>query len=230
MRGWTLYDWRWKRKRGEVRFDEWWKLVGGLGKLGGVLVMVGVIGVGWVATPVVMAEMEYRLNSKRITNDKLQITKIVEPERPSWEVPDEHFSVYVPKIGAVARVVGNVDPGDKKVYAKALKEGVAHAAGSSLPGRAGGTFLFAHSVGASMDVARYNAVFYLLRELGVGDEVEMVFEGRLYRYKVAETHVVEANDISWLSRAAEGPERVILQTCWPPGTTWKRLVVVAKRY
>jgi len=58
--------------------------------------------------------------------------------------------------------------------------------------------------------------------------VELVYQGRLYKYEVAEKEVVSATDTKYLVPQTVS-EKLIMQTCYPPGTTWKRLVVVAKR-
>lgn len=141
---------------------------------------------------------------------------------------DTDFSIYIPKIQARAEIIGNVDAGNKEEFQEALKRGVAHAAGSRFPGMDGGAFLFAHSTDAPFNIARYNAVFYLLRELEKNDEIYVFFLDKIYKYKVSEKYIVSADDVSWLANAKTGPQRLILQTCWPPGTTLKRLIVVAK--
>lgn len=138
------------------------------------------------------------------------------------------FSIYVPKISAKASVFENVSPADPKAYMQALQKGVAHAAGSVFPGMQGAAYLFAHSTDAPWNVAQFNAVFYLLRELEEGDEVYVFFLDDIYKYKVSRKHIVESEDVTWLKDAKEGPERLILQTCWPPGTSLKRLIVVAE--
>lgn len=137
------------------------------------------------------------------------------------------FSIYVPKINARAEIAGNIDPSDSEAMKKALTQKIAHAVGSVFPGMDGGTYLFAHSTDTLLNITRYNAVFFLLRELENGDEIYVFFLDRVYKYKVAEKKIVDGNDTSWLTGAKNGPQRLILQTCWPPGTAWKRLIVVA---
>lgn len=148
--------------------------------------------------------------------------------KPAWAVPDQKFSVYIPKIYAISRVIPNVNPYDRSEYLPALKKGVAHARGLAVPGQTGTTYLFAHSVGSRADYARYNAVFYLLHKLEAGDGIELVYEGNWYKYRVMEIKVLGSKDISLLKPQTDR-EILVLQTCYPPGTTWKRLWVVAER-
>lgn len=141
---------------------------------------------------------------------------------------DTAFSIVIPKIGASAKVISNVDPANPQEFLPRLQEGIAHAKGSVFPGMKGNTYLFAHSVDNWWNVGRYNAVFYLLKDVSVGDEIIVFFEDRRYDYVVEQTIVKDASDTNFLQQAHAADEQLILQTCWPPGTTWKRLYVIAK--
>lgn len=141
---------------------------------------------------------------------------------------DPNFSVVIPKIGASARVFANIDPNNESEFLEKLTEGVAHAKGTVFPGMKGTTYLFAHSTDNWWNVGRYNAVFYLLKELSVGDEVAVFFEGKRYNYEVTDSIITDAEDTDLLVNSRGEEEKLVLQTCWPPGTTWKRLFVVAK--
>jgi len=61
----------------------------------------------------------------------------------------------------------------------------------------------------------------------VGDEVVLFFNGKRYNYTVSETKIVDSTDTHYIDSSMGQGERVILQTCWPPGTAWKRLLVFA---
>jgi len=142
---------------------------------------------------------------------------------------DTDFSILIPKIGATAPIIPNIDPINEKEYVKALQAGVAHAKGSVFPGIKGNTYLFAHSADSFWNAGRYNAVFYLLKDLSPQDDIVVFFENRRHNYKVTESKIVNPDEVSDLVKAQEsGEEKLIMQTCWPPGTTWKRLIVTAK--
>lgn len=211
------------------------KVAYGLAKTAGsALIVAGLAGIIFTLKPVVTSELDYKLNSllgrgaaqERYATQALK--QAIAEEASRFGVPNTQFSIYIPKIDARAQILQNVDPAEPKVYMEALTKGVAHAAGSVFPGMEGGTYLFAHSTNAPWNVAQYNAVFYLLRELEPGDEIYVFFLDRVYKYRMTQKEVVDAKDVSWLVNAKEGPERLILQSCWPPGTTWKRLIVVAE--
>ncbi len=140
---------------------------------------------------------------------------------------DPNFSIVIPKIAANARIVNNVNPADESEYLEQLKYGVAHAAGTYLPGQNGHIFLFAHSTDYVWNISTYNAVFYLLYKLDDGDEINIFFEGKRHVYTVTGKKVVEPTDVQYLTNKTAS-ESLTLQTCWPPGTTLKRLLVFAK--
>jgi LPXTG-site transpeptidase (sortase) family protein len=135
---------------------------------------------------------------------------------------DSHFSIVVPKINATSNIIANVDTSNE------LKNGVAHAAGTFFPGQDKTIFLFSHSTNSALNVAQYRAVFYLLRKLENGDKVIIFFADKKYEYEVVDKKTVGASDVEWMTRDF-GEERLILQTCTPPGTDWQRLLVFAKR-
>lgn len=137
------------------------------------------------------------------------------------------FSLVIPKIGANSMIYPNVDAGKPDIYLPILQKGVAHAAGTVFPGVVGNIYLFAHSTDSFWNVGRYNAVFYLLKELDSGDEIDIFYNGVRYIYKVVNKMIVDPSDVKYLTDPLPY-EQLSLQTCWPPGTTLKRLIVVAR--
>lgn len=140
---------------------------------------------------------------------------------------DTRFGIVIEKIGANARVLPEVDWQDPKIYQEALRHGVAHAAGTALPGASGNVFIFAHSGVDFSEAARYNAVFYLMNKLEPGDEVQLFYEDKEYRYQVTETKKVKSDAIEYLEQD-KTKKTLTLMTCWPAGTTLKRLIVEAE--
>lgn len=139
------------------------------------------------------------------------------------------FGVLIPKIGANAPIFANIDPANESEFLPILQKGVAHAKGSVFPGVKGNTYLFAHSTDNFWDIGRYNAIFYLLKDLRTTDDIIVFFQNKRYNYKVVESRIVDAGDVSLLVNSQkQDKEQLILQTCWPPGTAWKRLLVIAE--
>jgi len=144
----------------------------------------------------------------------------------------EEYNVTIPKILAYANIAENIDPFNREEYLKVLAGRlVAQSKDSSVPGSGAGktTYLFAHSTAESLNMLRVNSVFYLLGELNNGDVIFIVKNGINYTYKVYKQLVVNADQIEYLKYTEPNKEILILQTCWPIGTNWKRLLVFAER-
>ena len=137
------------------------------------------------------------------------------------------FGIVIEKINGNAKVVANVNPGSEKEYVAALKQGVAAALGSTPPGQPGNLYLFSHSTDAPWNIIRFNAIFYLLRELDKGDRVIIFYQDRRYDYIVYDKVIASPADVSYLTNKYETPV-LTLQTCDPPGTLLNRLIVRAK--
>lgn len=215
--------------------------------IGNFLVLFSLYGVFATFGPAFYFEVQFRIIEARGINYTIadtsspDQTNVVSADGPSFGdvlagskeqilVPkDTNFSIVIPKIGASSRVKANVDPNNEEEFRRELLTGVAHAKGSVFPGLPGNTYLFAHSTDNWWNVGRYNAVFYLLKELKPGDDIVVFFENRRYNYVVKGSFITDPEDTSLLreSQKPGGPQQLILQTCWPPGTAWKRLFVIA---
>ena len=178
------------------------------------LIFLSILLLIFIFWPVTKEEIRYQVN-KTITKEE------------NLTPPNKDFSIVIPKLGAVAPIIKNVDPYNKNVFLPALKKGVAHAKGTSFPNENGNVYLFAHSTDAFYNVGTYNAVFYLIGKLEENDEIKIYFNNIEYSYRVTEKKVVNASDSHYLIQKTN--EKILtLQTCYPPGTTLKRLVVIAK--
>lgn len=142
------------------------------------------------------------------------------------EPVDRQFGIFIPKINANAKIYPEIDSSDEKIFLPVLKKGVAHAKGTAYPGQAGNIYLFAHSTDSFLNINDYNAVFYLLGVLKNGDEIDIYYKNKLYQYFVQEKKVVASSAIKYLQPTDS--EILTLQTCYPPGTTIKRLIVIAR--
>jgi LPXTG-site transpeptidase (sortase) family protein len=225
-----------------------------LRSIGNFLLLFALFGVGATFGPTIYQEVLFRIGNfrgvtyaveptiKPETAPEVGFGELIESQQPEksfttvlagsteqvLRAKDPAFSLLIPKIGANAKVIPNVDATNEQEFLKALQTGIAHARGSVFPGIVGNTYLFAHSTDTWWHVGRYNAVFYLLKELKPGDEIVVFFENRRYNYTVAESRISDPSEVSLLVNRPTNEQQLILQTCWPPGTTWKRLFVIAK--
>lgn len=135
------------------------------------------------------------------------------------------YFISIPRIQAVSPIIVGVDPWDRAEYERALTEGIAQADGTFLPGERKLVFLFAHSSGMPWEILRKNVPFLRLDEVQPGDRVILSRDGDEYIYIVSGKKVVEATETTYLENSDEN--MLILQTCWPLGTDWRRLLVFA---
>lgn len=218
--------------------------------LGNILILGSVAYLFFLFFPVVSAEIAWR--SGQLGNKNADVTAVPgavvtavstpEPSssssfvtpQPAAILPelkgapiDTKFGIFVEKIGANARIVSDVNPYSAQEYDAALSQGVGHAKGTAYPGQVGNVYLFAHNTLNAWDIPRYNAVFFLLHNLEAGDRITTFYNDQRYDYIVFDKNIHKPSDLSPLTTKYSEPI-LSLQTCWPPGTTWQRLVVRAK--
>lgn len=221
--------------------------------LSNLTVIIAVLSLSFEFGPVLGSELQYRKNQILGIQYSLDAESGEETEVRSSPVPsaaptpgsrqgfgsflnlapqsitpvDPNFGIVIEKINANARIIPDVDPGDEKQYARALAQGVAAVAGSTLPGEPGNLYVFSHSTDAPWNIIRFNAIFYLLRELDKGDRVVVFYKGRRFDYIVYDKQITSPTNLDFLKNRYDQPV-LTLQTCDPPGTLLNRLVVLAK--
>ena len=214
-----------------------------LRSIGNFLLLFAIFGVLATFGPALYYEVHFRIAQLRgihysVVDQPKQITtgvssggfaQVLTGPKEQILIPiDTDFDVLIPKIGANARIFPNVDASNPNVFLSILKEGVAHAQGTFFPGQKGNIYLFAHSTDNFWDVGRYNAIFYLLKDLKPGDDVVVFAQNVRHNYKVKNSVILNPSEVSYVTNAKTGKELLILQTCWPPGTAWQRLLVFAE--
>jgi sortase A len=145
---------------------------------------------------------------------------------PAAEVVGAEPVLNIPKINVSAPIVF-VPTNQEAAVQKGLEGGVVHYANTPMPGQTGNSVIVGHSSNDWWEPGNYKFVFVLLDKLVVGDTFSVNYQSKKYVYQVTESKVVEPTDVSVLAPTAE-PSMTII-TCTPPGTSWKRLVVVAKQ-
>ncbi len=181
------------------------------------LILFAVIVLGGTFLPIISHEIDYDISRINSPTDIKVITPI-----------DTDFGIVIPKIGANAHITKNVDPFNSPEYQIALSKGVAHAQGTVLPGERGNIFLFSHSSSDFLNATKYNSIFYLLSKLEKEDKVQIFYKQKEYKYIVSDKKIVDSDAIDYLSSKSED-ETLTLMTCWPPGTSLKRLIIQARR-
>ena len=204
-------------------------------KAGIVLVAVSAFIVFLTFYPVLREEVKYQLLPKhqdaavRTVGEAEQMGSDAEPSDKGVIYPvDEDFGIVIPKIAANARVIPDVDWQDSGEYQRALTRGVAQAKGTAHPGEPGNVFIFSHSGVDFYEANRYNALFYLINKLTPGDEIYLFYQKQKFVYLVSEKKTVAPESVEYLEGSRE-KQTLTLMTCWPAGTTLKRLIVIAEQ-
>lgn len=206
------------------------------GAIGQILFYIGcltiIIGLGYLAylyEPLVRSIVNYEVGPKSNSLPAEPTDLVTDKTIPGLE---KYYYVDIPKIRAKSEIVPGVSLQSKEEYLSVLNSGkVAQAEGSPLPGSGAGKaiYLFAHSSEQGWTIARSNPVFYLLDVLQKQDLIYLNKDGKLFKYEIFDKKVILANDTQYLDYKNEESETVVLQTCWPIGTNWKRLLIFAKR-
>lgn len=149
-----------------------------------------------------------------------------QPDGSIIEPINKEFSLIIPKIGINAQVIPDVNPTKETEYLSALKDGIAHSSFSYTPDEKGTVYLFSHSTNYDWFVEDLNAVFYLLKNLEEGDTAVIAYKETLYTYTITGKQVVKPTEIEYLLPEQNG-HKLILQTCWPPGSISERLLIFA---
>ena len=114
----------------------------------------------------------------------------------------------------------------EKEMQSALKGGVVHYPGTSIPGEGGNMAITGHSSYFPWDPGRFKDVFALLHDVYEGDKIVVYWDQKKYIYEVTEKKIVLPEDIQVLKQTPG--EQITLITCTPVGTNLKRLIIVAK--
>lgn len=185
--------------------------------LGYILIAAALLVILFTYAPLAKEEVLYQyrqISNKQVIQDLVPV--------------DKDFGLIIPKLGINVKVIKNVDPFDPNIYQKALTKGVAHAKGSSLPDQDGNVFIFSHSSENFYEALRYNSIFYLLGKLNTGDEIDLYYLDKKYVYRIFDKKIADPNEVSYLQNSSKD-NTLTLMTCFPPGTTFKRLMILAKK-
>jgi len=127
-------------------------------------------------------------------------------------------------------ITPNVDPTNRDEYMNVIENSVAHGMYTALPYiQNGNTYLFAHSKISENGDTPEGGWFTRIDELKEGDTITLILNQTRYDYTVKTSTIVDPLDTSVYTgkSAFNGNNSLTLQTCWPRGTTEKRLIVQA---
>jgi LPXTG-site transpeptidase (sortase) family protein len=136
--------------------------------------------------------------------------------------------IIIPKINLEVPVVFGMDSIQEADIQNALEDGVVHYATSPNPGEIGNSVIVGHSSNNILNSGRYKFAFVLLKRLEVEDTFFVHKDGVRYTYKIYKKEIVDPDAVSVLG-TQDRENTMTLITCDPPGTSLKRLIVVAEQ-
>lgn len=179
--------------------------------------------------PVIKEEIKFFFPKKEISFKISEQKNEIKNKNNEIIIPaNEDFGLIISKIKANEKIIKDVNPFNQNEYQKALKNGIAHSKESGLPGDGDNIFLFAHSSGNFYENNRLNTIFLLLNKLEKNDQIIVFFKGKIYEYQVFEKKIVAEDQVDYMKNFSN-QETITLMTCWPLGTSYKRLLVFGKR-
>jgi LPXTG-site transpeptidase (sortase) family protein len=143
-------------------------------------------------------------------------------------LPDK-ARLVIDAIGVNAPIVFGVPDDNDKVYNN-LENGVVHYSNTSKPGLPGTAIILGHSSAYPWYKGDYGAVFALLSKVKAGDRFYIQYsDNRTFVYQMQKAIVF--NPFSDNAQLAElensAGSNVILLSCYPVGTNYKRIAVLA---
>lgn len=137
--------------------------------------------------------------------------------------------LVIDSIGIDAPIVFEVASDEKSVY-RHLEYGVVHYSDTPKPGPDGVSVILGHSSAYPWYKGAFGSVFALLSKLKPGDKFYVQYEdGRLFIYEIERSLVFNpfGNDERLREIEQSKKPSLVLLSCWPVGTNYRRIAVQA---
>lgn len=142
--------------------------------------------------------------------------------------------LVIDSIGVDAPIVFGV-PADNDLIYESLEAGVVHYSNTAKPGNPGAAVILGHSSAYPWYRGDYGAVFALLSKLQVGERFYVQYDdNRSFVYEVSGSvifnpFVKDDKSDQLAAMEASGGSSIILISCYPVGTNYRRIAVQAVR-
>ncbi|MEK7151776.1 MAG: sortase [Patescibacteria group bacterium] len=161
-----------------------------------------------------------------------QIPDIGLPISPSKKVPvlADIGTLKIDSLGISAPIVFNTGSDLKNIYNN-LENGVVHYSQTPKPGQNGTSVLLGHSSAYPWYKGQYGSVFALLGKLKPGDTLRIEYtNGPTFTFLIKQSLVFSpfTDDAKLAEIEKTSGSSVILVSCWPVGTNYKRIAVQAE--
>jgi LPXTG-site transpeptidase (sortase) family protein len=163
--------------------------------------------------------------------------EITEPQEPSEKLPSgikeinrqDQDSIIISSINVKAPIVWSIGKTEEEFQAD-MRKGVIHYPGTAKPGQMGNIFITGHSTYYKSDPGKFKNVFIRLGELEVGDQVDIITDGKnRFEYEIFQIEPVWPDDQRIFDFDNKSEKILTLATCWPIGSYEKRLMIKARQ-
>lgn len=138
-------------------------------------------------------------------------------------------TLIIDKIGVFAPIVFGTSTNIETIYDD-LEDGVVHYTNTPRPGENGASIILGHSSAYPWYKGKYGSVFALLGQLKAGDTFYVEYaDGQRFNYAVRQSFIFKPLTEDARLTQIENTKKptLVLITCWPIGTNYKRLAVEA---
>ena len=176
--------------------------------IGKLLIIIGVLTIG------VVVYINYKTAkiNEQFVNEYKNVSQNVTSKKDNYEIGDVIGILNIPKIDlevAIKRGVTN----------EVLNDAVGHFENTPMPYENGNFSLAGHSAYVS------NKFFSKLDKLDLGDEIDVLLNNKVFKYKVNSIDVVTPDKIDVVESSDKSKKEITLVTCTPKYVGSHRLIV-----
>lgn len=169
------------------------------------------------------------IRTKDTLQDAIRLLPLSENVKPK-PLPSS-ANLVIDSIGVRAPIVFDVPDNNDLIYSS-LEKGVVHYTNTSKPGETGAAIVLGHSSAYPWYKGKYGAVFALLNKLKIGDRFYVQYsDNRTFVYEMKQAIIFnpfDTNDQRLAAIESESGSSIVLISCFPVGTNYKRIAVQAQ--
>lgn len=168
------------------------------------------------------------IRTRDTLGDATRLLPLAQQVRP--EPLSDKATLVIDSIGVHAPIVFNVPDNNDLIYNN-LEKGVVHYSNTAKPGEPGAAIILGHSSAYPWYKGDYGAVFALLSKLKVGDLFYVQYDdNRTFVYRMQQAIIFNPfeNDQRLIDIENAPGSSIILISCYPVGTNYKRIAVQAQ--
>jgi LPXTG-site transpeptidase (sortase) family protein len=168
------------------------------------------------------------IRTRDTLSDAIRLLPLAQNVRP--KPLSDTATLVIDSIGVHAPIVFNVPDNNDLIYNN-LEKGVVHYSNTPKPGEPGAAIVLGHSSAYPWYKGDYGAVFALLSKLKTGERFYVQYnDNRVFVYEMKQSIIFNPfeNDQRLTDIENASGSSIILISCYPVGTNYKRIAVQAQ--